>query len=127
MSAGDETLSTVARVLSEEAFSVTRNVSVEGLSGYNHVFSFLARKGDKTLLIDVAHDIFSFLASLAKRIDIPEYRFLVIVKERVIKKVLPDIVDWRPESLENVTVISYNGPDDLQEKLHSLLRSMVPQ
>lgn len=127
MPKGEEVLDLISRILSEEGFAVTANVSVEGLSGYSHVFHLLARKGGHVLLIDTAQDVFSFLASLAKRIDVPGYRFLVVVKEGSIKGVLPDVVDWHPEDLKDITVVTYRELEEIQDKLRSLLRSMAPR
>lgn len=116
-----EELRAAADVLRGFRFEVEENVVIEGVSGHKHGFGLLARGHGRAILIDVAQGVFDFLASLAKRLDVHEYEFLLLAREEELREVLPDVIRRRSPVLEKVTVITFNSLDDLRERLQSLL------
>ncbi|MEZ0345571.1 MAG: hypothetical protein ABWK01_03390 [Infirmifilum sp.] len=109
-------------------FEVSREVYVEGLSLYNHRFDALLQKSSLKILVDLPQGVFEFLASLAKRVDVLEYKFLTVVHEGTLTKILPELEEHKNKTaLEEQSIVIYRGVEDLREKLEIYFKNLATE
>ncbi|MEM4926554.1 MAG: hypothetical protein QW448_08470, partial [Thermofilaceae archaeon] len=77
--------------------------------------------------IDVPRDVFELLASLAKRIDVRGFDFLIVVEKRLVQDILPEVAVPEGEVLERATFIVFDGIEDMLNRLQHYLTAKASQ
>lgn len=98
-------------------FEVATDYRVDGVSGYNHRFDMFARRGELKVLIDIPEDVFGVLASVAKRVDVHGFDFLILARRDVIRGILPEVEVPEGGLLKRATIIVF---DDIEDLLHRM-------
>ncbi|MEM0308253.1 MAG: hypothetical protein QXO64_04870 [Thermofilaceae archaeon] len=121
------TIRAISDFLARNGFKVVADYTVDGLSGYKHHFHLYAQRGEIRILIDVPRDVFELLASLAKRIDVRGFDFLIVVEKRLVQDILPEVAVPEGEVLERATFIVFDGIEDMLNRLQHYLTAKASQ
>lgn len=107
-------------------YSFSKSGVLDGASGYKHNFDFLLKKGDQTVCLDLASDVSSLIASLAKSIDVRGVNIVIAVRrhEALMEFLLAarkaELLTSQPRVKEPI-IVMYGSTDELLNKLRFLL------
>lgn len=110
----------VSEFLTSKGFSVNIDFRVRGVSGFEHNFDIFAQRGELKLLIDVLESSIDIVSSLAKRVDIRDYQFLILA-ERSIVGIPREVESSRSSEMFESGLITYDDVRELCEKLERFL------
>jgi hypothetical protein len=103
------------KVLEELGFSVEEGARVRGLSGFEHGFALVARKGDRVVCVSIVRaNPTSIFAEVAKGLDVPHE--IVVAAEG---EPPPRAVELSRKG--RVKIIAFKSAEELAEELKKAL------
>jgi hypothetical protein len=106
---------TAKAVLEEYGFSIEENARVKGLSGFEHDFDLLARKGERIVCVSVRQaNPTKMFAELVKGMDV-KHEVIVLVEGEPPPKTLELAHEGR------IKIVAFKNSEELTEKLRQLV------
>ena len=111
----DGFVSTARVALEEIGFSVEESARVRGLSGFEHSFTLLARKGERVVCVSIVKaNPLSIFAEIAKGVDV-KHEIVIAAEGEPPPKALELAREGR------IKILAFKSSEELAEKLKQIL------